>query len=108
VARSILALLVGLALIVVGCGDPGKAAAGIVIAVEAPAGEVTGFTLRTEQGETMRFDIGELEADGAAFAASHLVDHAVTLQPIAVGYRTQDGRNTAHRLVDAAWASPPP
>jgi len=107
-ARSILALLIGLTLIVGGCGDPGKAAAGIVIAVDAPAGEVTGFTLRTQQGETIRFDIGALEADGAAFAASHLVEHAVTLQPIAVGYRTQDGRNVAHRLVDAPWAAPSP
>ena len=108
VARPILALLIGLTLTVGGCGDPGKAAAGIVIAVDAPAGEVTGFTLRTQQGETIRFDIGELEADGAAFAASHLVEHAVTLQPIAVGYRTQDGRNVAHRLVDAPWAAPSP
>jgi hypothetical protein len=107
-ARSILALLIGLTLIVGGCGDPGKAAAGIVIAVDAPAGEVTGFTLRTQQGETSRFDIGELEADGAAFAASHLVEHAVTLQPIAVGYRTHEARNVAHRLVDAPWVAPSP
>jgi hypothetical protein len=108
VARAILALLVGLALMSGGCGDPGKAAAGIVIAVDAPAGEVTGFTLRTQQGEIMRFGIGELEVDGAAFAAAHLVEHAVTLQPISVGYRTQDGRNIAHRLVDAPWAAPSP
>ena len=107
-ARPILALLIGLILIVGGCGDPGKAAAGIVIAVDAPAGEVTGFTLRTQQGETIPFVIGELEADGAAFAAAHLVEHAVTLQPIAVGYRTQDARNVVHRLVDAPWAAPSP
>jgi hypothetical protein len=56
----------------------------------------------------MRFDIGELEVDGAAFAAAHLVEHAVTLQPISVGYRTRDGRNIAHRLVDAPWAAPSP
>ncbi len=56
--------------------------------MDAPTGEVTGFTLRTQQGETMRFDIGELEIDGAAFAAAHLVEHAVTLQPISVGYRS--------------------
>ncbi len=107
-ARSILPLLIGLVLTVGGCGDPGKAAAGIVIAVDAPTGEVTGFTLRTQPGETMRFDIGELEIDGAAFAAAHLVEHAVTLQPISVGYRTRDGRNIAHRLVDAPWAAPSP
>ena len=85
------AACVAVALVVGALRGPGKAAAGIVIAVDAPAGEVTGFTLRTQQGETIRFVIGELETDGAAFAASHLVEHAVTLQPIAVGYRVQDG-----------------
>ncbi len=101
-------LLLGAALAVGACGDPGKAAAGIVIAVEAPAGEVTGFTLRTQQGETLAFVIGVLEIDGAAFAAAHLAEHAVTLQPIAVGYRVRDGANVVHRMVDAPWAAPSP
>ena len=99
-------LVLGTALATAACGDPGKVAAGIVIAVDAPAGEVTGFTLRTQQGETLPFVIGTLDADGAAFAASHLVEHAVTLKPIAVGYRVQDGTNVVHRLVDAPWAAP--
>ncbi|HYN48946.1 MAG TPA: hypothetical protein VER83_08775 [Candidatus Nanopelagicales bacterium] len=102
------ALLLGAALVVGACGDPGKAAAGIVVAVDAPAGEVTGFTLRTDQGEMIAFIIGTLEIDGAAFAAAHLVEHAVTLQPIAVGYRVRDGRNVVHRMVDAPWAAPSP
>ncbi len=88
------------------CGDPGKAAAGIVVALDAPAGEVTGFTLRNQQGETISFVIGTLEIDGAAFAAAHLAEHAVTLQPIAVAYRVEDGANVVHRLVDAPWAAP--
>jgi hypothetical protein len=99
-------LLFGTALAAAACGDPGKSAAGIVIAVDAPAGEVTGFTLRTQQGETLAFVIGVLDVDGAAFAASHLVEHAVTLQPIAVGYRVRDGTNVVHRMVDAPWAAP--
>lgn len=102
------ALLVGVALAGYACGDPGKAAAGIVVAVEAPAGEVTGFTLRTQKGETVQFAIGTLEFDDTAFGASHLVEHAVTLQPVAVGYRVEDGRNVVHRLVDAPWAVPSP
>ena len=97
-------LLAGIAL--GACGDPGKSAAGIVTAVDAPAGTVTGFTLRTQQGETLTFEIGALEVDGAAFAASHLVEHAVTLQPIAVAYRVEDGVNVVHRMVDAPWAAP--
>jgi hypothetical protein len=105
--EGIVAVLVGAALLVAGCGDPGRAAAGIVVALEAPAGEITGFTLRTTEGETMRFEIGALEIDGTAFAASHLAEHAVTLQPIAVGYRVVDGVNVVHRMVDAPWAAPP-
>ena len=108
VAGPILALLLGVALVGGACGDPGKAAAGIVISVDAPAGEVTGFTLRTQKGETLPFVIGKLETGGAAFAASHLVEHAVTLQPIAVGYQVRDGRNVVHRMVDAPWAAPSP
>ena len=107
-AAPTLALLVGISLVGGACGDPGKAAAGIVTAVDAPAGEVTGFTLRTQEGETLPFVIGKLETGGAAFAASHLVEHAVTLQPIAVGYQVRDGRNVVHRMVDAPWAAPPP
>lgn len=101
-------LLLAAALAVGACGDPGKSAAGLVVAVDAPAGEVTGFTLRTQQGETIPFVIGTLEVDGAAFAASHLVEHAVTLEPIAVGYRVRDGKNVVHRMVDAPWAAPSP
>ena len=107
-ATILVSLLVGAAIGVGACGDPGKAAAGLVVAVDAPAGEVTGFTLRTQQGETIPFVIGTLEIDGAAFAASHLVEHAVTLQPIAIGYQVRDGRNVVHRMVDAPWAAPSP
>jgi hypothetical protein len=106
-ARAAALILVTVAMVAVAaCGDPGKAAAGVVLAVDAPNGEVTGFTLRTQQGETLDFVIGTLELDGAAFAASHLVEHAVTLQPIAVAYRVVDGVNVVHRMVDAPWAAP--
>jgi hypothetical protein len=107
-SHAVVALIVGTALGTNACSDPGKSAAGLVLAVDAPAGAVTGFTLRTQQGETITFVIGTLEIDGAAFAAAHLVEHAVTLQPIAVGYRIRDGRNVVHRLVDAPWAAPSP
>jgi hypothetical protein len=93
-------------LVLAACGDPGRSAAGIVVALDASGGEVTGFSLRTQQGEMMTFVIGELEVDGAAFPASHLAEHAVTLQPIAVGYRVEGGRNVVHRMVDAPWAAP--
>ena len=46
---------------------PGKTAAGVVIALDASAGEVTSFTLRTTDGQVVPFAIGVLETDGAAF-----------------------------------------
>lgn len=102
------ALLLGAALAAGACADPGRATAGIVISVDAPAGEVTGFTMRTRQGETIPFLIGTLEVDGSAFTAAHLVEHAISLEPIAVGYRVRDGGNVVHRMVDAPWAAPSP
>ena len=100
--------ILAVAVILGACGEPGRAAAGIVVAVDASGGSVTAFTLRTPEGETIPFVIGDLEVDGTAFAASHLVEHAVTLQPIAVAYRVVDGRNVVHRMVDAPWAGPSP
>ncbi len=32
----------------------------------------------------------------------------MTLQPIAVAYRVENGVNVAHRMVDAPWAAPSP
>lgn len=103
-----LAGLLAAAVVVGACGEPARATAGIVVALDAGGGSVAGFTLRTPEGELIPFVIGELEVDGAAFAASHLAEHAVTLQPIAVAYRVVDGRNVVHRMVDAPWAGPSP
>ena len=99
-------MLLAASVVLGACGDPGKAAAGIVVALDAPAGEVTGFTLRTQRGETIVFVIGALEVDGAAFPAAHLAEHAVTQAPVAVAYRVENGVNVALRLVDAPWAAP--
>jgi hypothetical protein len=109
--RPAVVLVAGLLAVVLalgGCGDPGSSAAGIVVALDATGGQVTGFTMRTQRGETIAFVIGTLEVDGAAFPASHLAEHAVTLVPIAVAYRVEDGRNVVHRMVDAPWAAPSP
>lgn len=103
-----LAGLLAVALVGAACGQPARATAGIVVALDASGGSITGFTLRTPEGELIPFVVGELEVDGAAFAASHLTEHAVTLQPIAVAYRVVDGQNVVHRMVDAPWAGPSP
>jgi len=105
IAVTLVATLV-VALALAACGTPGKSAAGVVIALDAPAGQVTSFTLRTTDGQVVPFAIGALETDGAAFPASHLAQHATTLQPIAVAYRVEGGRNVVYRMVDAPWARP--
>ena len=100
------ALLFTIALTVIACGDSGKTAAGVVIALDAPGGQVTSFFLRTTDGQILSFDIGVLDTDGGAFPASHLAVHAATLGPIAVAYRVEGGRNVVYRMVDAPWAQP--
>ena len=99
--RATLVIMFAVALAVAACGTPGKTAAGVVIALDSSGGQVTSFTLRTTDGQAMPFTIGALETDGAAFPASHLAVHAATLQPIAVAYREEGGRNVVYRLVDA-------
>lgn len=101
-----LALTLAVALVVTACGTSGKTAAGIVLALDATGGQVTSFTLRTTDGQVIPFAVGALETDGAAFPASHLAVHAATLQPIAVAYRDEGGRNVVYRMVDAPWARP--
>ena len=101
-----LALTLAVALAVAACGTPGKTAAGVVIALDASAGQVTSFTPRTTDGLVVPFALGALETDGAAFPASHLAVHAATLGPIAVAYREEGGRNVVYRMVDAPWAQP--
>jgi hypothetical protein len=99
-------LLLTLGLTVSAYGDSGKTAAGVVIALDAPGGQVTSFRLRTTDGQIVSFDVGVLETDGAAFPASHLAVHAATLGPIAVAYRVEGDRNVVYRMVDAPWAQP--
>ena len=62
--------------------------------------DVRGFTLRTTDGGSVDFAIGELE-NGAEFPPGHLVEHQSTAQPIRVWYRTRTATKVAIRLEDA-------
>lgn len=86
------------------CGDAERSASGYVIAVQ-PAGpaEIGGFTIRTEEGETLVFVIEELDVSSGGFDALHLNDHFLTGQPVAVAYRVDGSTNVAVRVVDAPW-----
>jgi hypothetical protein len=103
---ALLAATLAISLAAAACGTSGMTAAGVVIALDASGGQVSSFTLRTTDGQVMPFVVGTLETDGAAFPASHLAVHAATLQPIAVAYRVEGGRNVVYRMVDAPWARP--
>jgi hypothetical protein len=95
------------ALVLAGCGAGERSASGLVVAVEpiGPA-EIGGFTLRTEDGETIVFRVGALDTSSGGFDALHLNDHFMTGQPVAVAYRLEDGSNVAVRIVDAPWVEP--
>jgi hypothetical protein len=75
---------------------------GVVVGVDA-AGltDVRGFTLRTNDGTTVVFKIGNLE-NGAEFPPGHLVEHQATAQPVRVWFRTEGGARVAVRIEDAA------
>ena len=66
---------------------------------------VRGFTIRTPDGRTVEFRIGQLE-NGAQFPPSHLNEHQVDAVPVRVTYRDENGEHVAIRLEDAPAASP--
>jgi hypothetical protein len=73
---------------------------GVVIAVDsAGLDDVRGFTLRTVGGETLEFQLGELE-NGAEFPPAHLAVHQVDAYPVRVSYRMEGEERYAVRLED--------
>jgi hypothetical protein len=77
------------------------AVVGVVVHVEATGLDaVTGLSLRTADGATIDFRIGQLE-NGAEFPPGHLVEHQATGAPIRVWYRMEGAVRVAIRLEDA-------
>jgi hypothetical protein len=83
-------------------GPPGAhQMVGVIVRVDAVSlTDVRGFTLRTTDGATVEFEIGDLE-NGAAFPPGHLVEHQATAQPVRVWYRTEGDAKVVVRLEDA-------
>ena len=74
---------------------------GVIVGVEAGGlTDVRGFTLRTADGTTVAFTIGDLE-NGAEFPPGHLVEHQATAQRVRVWYRVDGDARVAIRLEDA-------
>jgi hypothetical protein len=79
---------------------------GVVIRVDSVSlTDVRGFTIRTPDGRSVAFRVGQLQ-NGAQFPPGHLAEHAATAVPIVVTYRDEAGTKVAVRLEDAAASSP--
>jgi hypothetical protein len=61
--------------------------------------KVTGFTLRTDAGTEIQFDIGVLE-NGAEFPPGHLAEHMANASPVRVFFREENGAFVVYRLED--------
>lgn len=74
---------------------------GVVVGVRTEGLDaVRGFSVRTQDGFTVTFTLGDLE-DGVAFPPGHLVEHQATAQRVRVWYVVERGENLAIRIEDA-------
>lgn len=89
-------------------GSPGPADAvpaspvtGVLVKIEA-AGltDVTGFSLRLDDGRVIAFRIGTLE-NGDQFPPGHLAEHMATSLPVRVFFRANGTDLVVYRLEDA-------
>jgi len=76
-------------------------AVGLVINTTGPdAATVDTFTLRTNDGRTLDFDVGILDLSNGGLPAPHLRTHQVSGTPTLVYYVVQDGKNVAIKYYD--------
>jgi hypothetical protein len=91
-----------IALLAAGCDDGGSVTTGIVIDIrQSDPATVTGFTLRTDDGQVLVFEVGETSLADGAFPSIHLRDHMASAQKVAVRYVATDEGLVAIRLADA-------
>jgi hypothetical protein len=103
----VIGVLAGILVVVALVGRPmARTEVGVVISVESISlTNVRGFSIRTADGRTVAFRVGQLE-NGAQFPPGHLGEHEATAVPIRVTYREESGELVAIRLEDAPVASP--
>ncbi len=94
-----------LALILAGCGGavaPVQTVEGIVFEVvgDSPV-DIGSFTIRTAQGEQLRFSLSGVDLGDDGFPATHLREHQALAQPVRVTYRVEGETNVVVRLEDA-------
>jgi hypothetical protein len=80
---------------------PASPVTGVVIKVDSTGlDKVSGFTLRTNDGQTLVLAIGILE-NGAQFPPGHLAEHLATAAPVKVWFRADGGALVVYRIEDA-------
>lgn len=72
---------------------------GLVIDIEETGPDVRGFTIRSEDGDTWTFRIGELD-NGDEFPPSHLHAHQDDDYPVLVTFHVEGGDLVATHLDD--------
>jgi hypothetical protein len=78
-----------------------KTEVGIVVFVDSVSlVDVRAFAIRTADGRTVEFRIGQLE-NGVQFPPGHLGVHQADAMPVRVTYRDENGEHVAIRLEDA-------
>jgi hypothetical protein len=115
-ARLVAAILGG-ALAIAGCGQPGVSAPsfppaspveGVVVHVESTGlTQVTSFDLRTGNGAVYSFLLAEL-TNGTEFPPGHLTEHQANAVPVRVYFAITGKMLFATRLEDAEVPTPPP
>jgi hypothetical protein len=74
---------------------------GVIVGLDSESlVRVRAITLRTADGATEEFTIGELE-NAAALPPGHLAEHQATGDPVKVWYQTEGGVKVAIRIDDA-------
>jgi hypothetical protein len=78
-----------------------ESAIGVIVGVRSEGlDQVRGFDLRTGDGGTVEFVIGDLE-NGSTFPPGHLVEHQATGQPVRVSFVMDGATKVAIRIEDA-------
>jgi hypothetical protein len=92
-----------LALLLMGCGVTGvQTVEGLVVEVVSDSlVDIEEFTLRTDQGERLRFSLGDVDFGHGGFPTTHLREHQALAQPVRVTYRLEGEINVVVRLEDA-------
>ncbi|MEW6223054.1 MAG: hypothetical protein AB1627_00345 [Chloroflexota bacterium] len=80
---------------------PYSPVSGVLVHIDATGlSEVTGFTLRLDDGRSFEFLVGTLE-NGVEFPPGHLAEHLATSTPVRVSFRVDGTNLVAYRLEDA-------